>query len=82
MKQILHLNVNGQSQDVLAPIHHTLLIRSAILEEHPWVAMSLFNAWQESKARCYEWLAWQRVHQTSLWYRALWEEEQALGGSD
>src|SRR5438093_13446069 len=25
MKQILHLNVNGQSQDVLAPIHHTLL---------------------------------------------------------
>jgi carbon-monoxide dehydrogenase small subunit len=25
MKQILHLHVNGQDQDVLAPIHHTLL---------------------------------------------------------
>jgi carbon-monoxide dehydrogenase small subunit len=25
MKQILHLNINGQNQDVLAPIHHTLL---------------------------------------------------------
>jgi 4,5-dihydroxyphthalate decarboxylase len=32
--------------------------------------------------RCYEWLRWQRVHQTSLWYRALWEEEQAAGGED
>ena len=25
MKQILHLHVNGQDHDVLAPIHHTLL---------------------------------------------------------
>jgi 4,5-dihydroxyphthalate decarboxylase len=64
------------------PIHHTLLIRTSVLEEHPWVAMSMFNAWQESKQRCYEWLRWQRVHQTSLWYRSLWEEEQAAGGED
>jgi 4,5-dihydroxyphthalate decarboxylase len=64
------------------PIHHTLLIRTSVLDEHPWVAMSMFKAWQESKERCYEWLRWQRVHQTSLWYRALWEEEQAAGGPD
>lgn len=25
MKQILHLNINGEVRDVLAPIHHTLL---------------------------------------------------------
>jgi carbon-monoxide dehydrogenase small subunit len=25
MKQILHLHINGQDQEVLAPIHHTLL---------------------------------------------------------
>src|SRR5438128_12696943 len=25
MKQILHLHVNGEEQEVLAPIHHTLL---------------------------------------------------------
>src|SRR5262245_15245139 len=25
MKQILHLHVNGRDEDVLAPIHHTLL---------------------------------------------------------
>jgi 4,5-dihydroxyphthalate decarboxylase len=64
------------------PIMHTLLIKNAVLEKNPWVAMSLFNAWQESKRKCYEWLEWQRVHQTALWYRALWEEEQALAGDD
>ena len=64
------------------PIMHTLLIKDAVLEKNPWVAMSLYNAWQESKKRCYEWLQWQRVHQTALWYRALWEEERAAGGRD
>jgi 4,5-dihydroxyphthalate decarboxylase len=64
------------------PIMHTLLIKTSVLEKNPWVAMSMYNAWQESKNKCYEWLEWQRVHQTSLWYRALWEEEQAVAGSD
>ena len=61
---------------------HTLLIKTSVLEKDPWVAMSMYNAWQESKKKCYEWLEWQRGHQTSLWYRALWEEEQALAGPD
>jgi 4,5-dihydroxyphthalate decarboxylase len=64
------------------PIMHTLLIKNDVLEKNPWVAMSLFNAWQQSKERCYDWLEWQRVHQTSLWYRALWEEEHATAGRD
>jgi 4,5-dihydroxyphthalate decarboxylase len=64
------------------PIMHVLLIRNAVLEQHPWVALSLFKAWEQSKQECYKWLEWQRIHQTSLWYRALWEEEQAAGGPD
>ena len=64
------------------PIMHTLLIKNSVLENNPWVAMSMFNAWQESKKKCYEWLQWQRVHQTALWYRALWEEEQSVAGVD
>jgi 4,5-dihydroxyphthalate decarboxylase len=64
------------------PIMHTLLIKTSVLEREPRVAISIFNAWQESKRKCYEWLDWQRVHQTGLWYRALWEEEQAVAGSD
>ena len=64
------------------PIYHTLIIKDSVLEEHPWVAMSMFNAWQESKNLCYKWLEWQRVHQTSLWFRALWEEERSVAGRD
>jgi 4,5-dihydroxyphthalate decarboxylase len=64
------------------PIMHTLLIKNSVLENNPWVALSMFNAWQESKKKCYEWLQWQRVHQTALWYRALWEEEHDVAGDD
>jgi 4,5-dihydroxyphthalate decarboxylase len=64
------------------PIMHLLVIRTAVLEQHPWVAMSMFQAWRESKRRCYEWLERQRVHQTALWFRALWEEERAAAGPD
>lgn len=64
------------------PIMHTLLVRTSILEEHPWAARSLFDAWEESKQRCYQRQEWQRVHMTSMWYRALWEEERAAAGPD
>ena len=64
------------------PIMHTLLVRNSVLEQHPWVARSLFDAWQESKRLCYEQQEWQRVHMTSLWYRQLWEEERQAGGTD
>jgi 4,5-dihydroxyphthalate decarboxylase len=64
------------------PIMHTLLVRTRVLEEHPWVARSLFDAWEASKRLCYEHQQWQRMHMTSLFYRALWEEEHALAGDD
>jgi 4,5-dihydroxyphthalate decarboxylase len=64
------------------PIMHTLLIRTELLEREPWVAMSMFNAWMESKQALYDEMRWQRVHLTSLFYRALREEEMALGGDD
>ena len=43
-------------------IMHTLLIKTAVLEKNPWAAMSMFNAWQELKQKCYERLQSQRVH--------------------
>ena len=64
------------------PIQHTLVIKNAVLEKNPWVAMSLFDAWQESKQECYRWLDRQRVHMTALWYRSPWEEERAIAGPD
>jgi 4,5-dihydroxyphthalate decarboxylase len=64
------------------PIMHTLLIRTELLEREPWVAMSMFNAWMASKQALYDEMKWQRVHMTALWYRALREEEMAVGGED
>jgi len=64
------------------PIQHTLVIKNSLLEKYPWVALSLFDAWQESKQECYRWLDRQRVHATVLWYRSLWEEEHAIAGAD
>src|SRR5581483_10764155 len=49
------------------PIQHTLLIKNEVLEKHPWVAMSLFDAWQEAKQECYRWLG---------------EEERTSAGAD
>jgi len=64
------------------PIQHILVVKKSVLENHPWVAMSLFDAWQKAKQDCYRWLDRQRVHMTGLWYRALWEEERAIAGAD
>jgi len=65
------------------PIMHTLLIRNSVLEKDPWVARSLFDAWEASKQKLYrQEREWERIHKTSLWYRALWEEERAAAGDD
>jgi 4,5-dihydroxyphthalate decarboxylase len=64
------------------PIMHVLLIRDAMLRQNPWVARSLFDAWEASKQKLYLRQEWQRIHMTSLWYRALWEEERAAAGDD
>lgn len=64
------------------PIMHTLLIRNSVLEGNPWVARSLYDAWESSKRKLYEQQEWERIHMTSLWYRALWEEERAIAGDD
>jgi 4,5-dihydroxyphthalate decarboxylase len=64
------------------PIMHTLLVRDAVLKQQPWVARSLYHAWEASKQKLYRQLEWERIHMTSLWYRALWEEERAAAGED
>jgi 4,5-dihydroxyphthalate decarboxylase len=65
------------------PIMHTLLIRNSVLEKNPWVARSVYDAWEASKQKLYrQQEEWERIHKTSLWYRALWEEERAAAGDD
>lgn len=33
------------------PIMHTVVVKRAVLERHPWVAMNLFKAFEEAKSR-------------------------------
>jgi 4,5-dihydroxyphthalate decarboxylase len=65
------------------PIMHTLLIRNFVLKQNPWVARSVYDAWEASKQMLYrQQQEWESIHKTSLWYRALWEEERAAAGDD
>jgi len=51
-------------------------------QSKPEVARSLYEAWEASKRKLYQRQDWERIHMTSLWYRALWEEERAVAGDD
>jgi 4,5-dihydroxyphthalate decarboxylase len=34
-------------------VNHTVVVQTRVLEEHPWVALNLFNAFAQAKAQCY-----------------------------
>lgn len=36
------------------PIMHALVVKGAVLDDHPWVAMNLYKAFEEAKSRSYE----------------------------
>lgn len=63
------------------PIMHVVVIRAAVLADHPWVARNVADAFEESKA-----LAMRRLRDprtvSLAWLRALQEEERALLGDD
>lgn len=50
------------------PIMHVLAIKESILEQNPWVAMSLFKAFREAKDRCLE----EMLDSSALQYALPW----------
>ncbi len=63
------------------PIMHTVVIRNAILEKHPWVAVSVMQAFQEAKELCYARL--RNPRNTALaWMPDLLREQEAVLGRD
>jgi 4,5-dihydroxyphthalate decarboxylase len=63
------------------PIMHVLGLRQAVVEQYPWVAVNLFNAFSEAKA-----IAMQRMQNPRIvplaWYREAWEEQEQILGPD
>ena len=65
------------------PIMHTVVVRRAIYEEHPWIAVSLYQAFCAAKERCYHLLAETGSAKATLaWLQPALEEEQAVFGPD
>ncbi len=65
----------------LFPVMHTVVVKSEILEQHPWVAKSIWTAFEQSKLACYRYISDQR-RSSLAWFGAAWEEQQAILGPD
>ncbi|HEY6864438.1 MAG TPA: hypothetical protein VI319_11120 [Burkholderiales bacterium] len=63
------------------PIMHTVVVRNEILEQHPWVAMSVVQAFERAKQLCYERMRDPRNLQLA-WVREAMDEQQAVLGKD
>ena len=63
------------------PIMHVMGVKPEVVEKFPWVAISMYDAFEESKA-----IAMKRMENPRIvplaWYREAWEEQQALLGPD
>jgi 4,5-dihydroxyphthalate decarboxylase len=63
------------------PIMYTVVIKDAILDKAPWVAVSLRQAFQRSKELCYERMKDPR-NLALVWVKELRQEQDAMFGSD
>lgn len=63
------------------PIMHVTGIRKELADEHPWLAVNLFRALNQSKAIAMKRMVNPRIVPLA-WYRAAWEEQEAVLGPD
>ncbi len=63
------------------PIMHVVGLKQSLAEEHPWLAINLFRAFNEAKT-----IAMRRMQNPRIvplaWYRAAWEEQERVLGPD
>ena len=63
------------------PIMHVLGLRKSLADEHPWLAVNLFRAFNEAKAIAMRRMANPRIVPLA-WYRDAWEEQERVLGAD
>ena len=63
------------------PIMHVMGLKQELIEQHPWVPINMFHAFQRSKA-----MAMRRLNNPRIvplaWYREAWEEQERILGPD
>jgi 4,5-dihydroxyphthalate decarboxylase len=65
------------------PIMHVITLRRAAFEQHPWIAMNLFKAFQEAKRRCLERVCdFTCAHTPLPWIAAIADEIVQAQGPD
>lgn len=63
------------------PIHHTVVMKRSVWEEHPWVAVNILRAFREAKQRCYDLRYWPGRY-SMAWASSWLENERKTIGSD
>jgi 4,5-dihydroxyphthalate decarboxylase len=65
------------------PIMHSVALRQDVWERHPWIARSLFNAFQQAKEDAYARLKDPSPYKISLaWFRGPVDDQRAILGDD
>ncbi len=65
------------------PIMHTVAIREELWKQQPWIAVSLFKAFQQAKEIAYQRLVDLNAYKISLiWMREVVSEQKAVVGND
>jgi 4,5-dihydroxyphthalate decarboxylase len=65
------------------PMMHTLVVREALLDRHPWIAESLVKAFEQAKRWCLEQMRFSGTSRYTLpWLHADLEEVDELFGGD
>jgi 4,5-dihydroxyphthalate decarboxylase len=63
------------------PIMHVLGLKQEIVDQHPWVPINMFQAFQRAKAIAMARMANPRIVPLA-WYREAWEEQEQIMGPD
>jgi 4,5-dihydroxyphthalate decarboxylase len=63
------------------PIMHTVVIKNQILDEHPWAAVSILQAFQQAKVLCYQRMKDPRSFGL-VWVQELMKEQERIFGAD
>jgi|Deesub1362A_J573_1020465.scaffolds.fasta_scaffold00735_13 4,5-dihydroxyphthalate decarboxylase len=64
------------------PIMHTVVLRENIYQRYPWVAQSMFKAFEEAKEICYRKRNLGALPYTLAWFTHYVEEEMEILGED